>query len=173
MNIRQETEADFNAVCALIKAAFDTAADSEGNEQDYVDRIRAGGTYIPELALVAEQDGVIIGHVMLAGTTVDDGEQLHNHLVLAILSVAEAHRRLGVGAALLYVALDRARRRGRKAVFLAGDRHYYSRFGFVPVSRFDIRHKKELPAEMLDNIMARELELGALDDISGMVEFEL
>ena len=54
LNIRQENEGDFGAIYALVKKAFETAAMSQGDEQDYVDHIRSGDTYIPELSLVAE-----------------------------------------------------------------------------------------------------------------------
>ena len=170
MNIRQETDNDFGTIYALVKTAFKTAAMSQGDEQDYVDRIRSGDTYIPELSLVAEKDGLIVGHIMLAKTKVHDGDQAHDFLVLAILSVAEEHRQGGLGAALAYVALDRARRLGHKAIFLAGNRDYYSRFGFVPASHYSIRYKEDVPAELLDNIMAMELVPGSLDGISGVVD---
>ncbi len=41
MNIRQENEGDFGAIYALVKKAFETAAMSQGDEQDYVDHIRS------------------------------------------------------------------------------------------------------------------------------------
>jgi len=170
LNIRQEAKEDFGTIHALVKSAFETALMSQGDEQDYVDHIRAGDTYIPELSLIAEKDGLIVGHIMLATTKVHDGDKTHDFLVLAILSVAEQHRCSGLGTALVYVALDRARRMGYTAVFLAGNRDYYSRFGFVPASRFGIRYKEDVPADLLDNIMALELVPGALDGISGIVD---
>lgn len=173
MNIRQETEDDFAAIYTLIETAFKTAAVCDGDEQDYSVSLRAGDTYIPEFSLVAEKDGRIIGHIMLTKTTVRDGSHHHDFLLLAILSVAEDCRREGVGSALVSVALDRAKRAGHQAIFLAGDHTYYSRFGFVPASRFNIRHQQNLPAEMLNNIMAQELEPHALESISGTIDFQL
>ncbi|MDR1358497.1 MAG: N-acetyltransferase [Coriobacteriales bacterium] len=170
MNIRQETEGDFGEVYALIKTAFETAAISDGDEQEYYARIRRSDTCIPELSLVAEQDGRIIGHIMLARTLVRSKTGEHEFLVLAILSVAEERRRSGVGSALARAALDRATRLGHRAVFLAGDHRYYGRFGFVPASEYSIRYKEDVPREMLDNIMALELTPGSLDGIKGVVD---
>lgn len=54
MRIRQEREEEFPAIYDLVKVAFQTAKVSSGDEQNFVLRLRAGGNYIPELALVAE-----------------------------------------------------------------------------------------------------------------------
>ncbi|MDR1088490.1 MAG: N-acetyltransferase [Coriobacteriales bacterium] len=170
MNIRQETEGDFGEVYALIKTAFETAAVSDGDEQEYYARIRRSDACIPELSLVAEQDGRIIGHIMLARTFVHSEAAEHAFLVLAILSVAEDYRRSGVGSALARAALERATRLGYRAVFLAGDHRYYGRFGFVPASTYGIRYKEDVPKEMIDNIVALELRPGSLDGIEGVVD---
>ena len=65
MIIRQETEKDFKEIYNLVKIAFETAKVSNSKEQDYVSELRAGKNYIPELALVAEQEDRIIAHIML------------------------------------------------------------------------------------------------------------
>ena len=64
MTIRQATPEDFDAIYSLVKTAFQTAKVSDGGEQDFVLKLRKG-SYIPELELVAEEDGVLIGHIML------------------------------------------------------------------------------------------------------------
>ena len=51
-----------------MKLAFETAHVSNGEEQDFVNQLRAEGNYIPRLALVAEEDGKLIGHIMLTRT---------------------------------------------------------------------------------------------------------
>jgi predicted N-acetyltransferase YhbS len=66
--------------------------------------------------------------------------------------------------------LARAKYLGHTAVFLAGDHNYYGRFGFVPASKFDIRYKKDMPPELIDNIMAMELTPGSLKGIEGIVD---
>ena len=60
MTIRQATPEDFDAIYSLVKTAFQTAKVSDGDEQDFVLKLRKG-RYIPELELVAEEDGVLIG----------------------------------------------------------------------------------------------------------------
>ena len=63
MTIRQAKPEDFDAIYSLVKTAFQTAKVSDGDEQDFVLKLRKGH-YIPELELVAEEDGVLIGHIM-------------------------------------------------------------------------------------------------------------
>ena len=69
-SIRPETPADFAEIHALVKTAFEPAKVSNGDEQNFVDRLRAGPTYSAELALVAVEDGEIVGHVMLTTTAI-------------------------------------------------------------------------------------------------------
>ncbi|WP_439711746.1 GNAT family N-acetyltransferase [Eubacterium callanderi] len=65
MVIRQETEKDYDEVYAVVKAAFERAEHSDGNEQDLVAALRKGGAFVPELSLVAQKDGRIVGHILL------------------------------------------------------------------------------------------------------------
>jgi putative acetyltransferase len=73
MIIRQETERDFPILYDFVKTAFRTAKVSNGREQELVNRLRSGRGYIPELALLAEKDGILIGQFMLTGLRIDTG----------------------------------------------------------------------------------------------------
>ena len=68
MLIRRERPEEFSRIYDLVKIAFQTAKVTNGKEQDFVNQLRAGDNYIPELALVAEEDGKLIGHIMLTKT---------------------------------------------------------------------------------------------------------
>jgi putative acetyltransferase len=59
--IRPERPGDENAIRAVETAAF-----GRDDEAKIVDDLRAGGEYIPELSLVVEEQGAIVGHVMLS-----------------------------------------------------------------------------------------------------------
>lgn len=80
---------------------------------------------------VAELDGEVVGWVLLGAI---DGEPC-----IGQLSVAVAHGRRGIGAALLEKALDDARARGARSVVLNTQRDvpwnapWYTRFGFEVV----------------------------------------
>jgi putative acetyltransferase len=170
LTIREEKENDYPIIYRLIKAAFETANVKDGDEQDFAERLRRESGYIPELALVAEQNGELIGHIMLTKTYVDMSEGRFEGLLLAPVSVLLEHRNQGVGSRLIMESMNRARDRGFTAVFLAGDRNYYSRFGFVPARLFGIYFPEELPVDLIDNIMACELFPNALVNVSGALD---
>lgn len=169
MLIRPETPADFPALYQFIKTAFETARVSDGTEQDFADKLRAGANYVPQLALVSEEDGQITGHVMLTKTkiqTPDGNGQIA--LILAPLSVLQAKRGKGLGALLVREAFKRARALGYGACFLAGDPAYYGRFGFEAMSRFGLTCKQDIPSRYA---LACELLPGALKNAAGTVDF--
>lgn len=166
MNIRPEQERDFKDIYELVKKAFESAKVSNGDEQNFVDRLRAGSAYVPELALVAEENGRLIGHIMLTEWPLWQGDESRTMLLLAPLAVALEKRGAGIGAALVSEALNRARSKWYEAVFLVGDPAYYSRFGFKSVSEFEIRPSLDIP---LQYVQVFELIPGALGDQAGAV----
>ena len=54
MIIRQENSSEYPIIYDLVKVAFQTAKISNGNEQDYVDKLLVRGNYIPQLEFLAE-----------------------------------------------------------------------------------------------------------------------
>lgn len=168
MLLRQEQEADFPAIYDLVKTAFQTAKVSNGDEQNFVARLRAGGNYIPELALVAEAEGMLIGHIMLTRTSFATASGPQPLLLLGPLAVVLERRGLGLGGRLVQAALNRAQARGHKAVILVGDPAYYSRLGFKPAISFGISNTDRIPDE---NVLACELIPGALQDMPGEISF--
>lgn len=83
MFIRQEEAKDYKSIYSVVKAAFDSAEQSDGTEPDLVNALRKSDAFIPELSLVAEIDGKIVGHILFTKASVEN----HTVLVLAPLSV--------------------------------------------------------------------------------------
>lgn len=165
--ISQEKEDDFNQIYNLVKVAFQTAKVSNGKEQDFVNQLRSSDNYIPELALVAEEKNVLIGHIMLTKSYINNDEYKAETLLLAPISVALEYRNKGVGSKLINKSFQLAKLLGYKSVVLVGDPAYYSRFGFKKSVDFGIRHLHGIPEE---NVLAYELVPGALDGISGTID---
>lgn len=133
MLIRPERRDDHAALGELLRECF------PGEPVDaLVDVLRGGPTYLPDLALVAQDDDRLAGFVLLTTVTVeargDDGyEARPEALCLAPLAVHPAMSGRGVARALVAEALARAASRGlERHVVLEGDPALYSRFGFVP-----------------------------------------
>jgi len=166
--IRPEEASDFPEIYHLVETAFESAPHADGDEQDYVQKLRDSPNYLPELALVAEREGELIGHIMLTRLDVETANGRQETLLLSPLSVASPHRSHGVGAALVRESLSRAVALKHRAVLVVGDPEYYSRFGFRCSREFGIGN---LTGFEDINVMARELKEGALENLSGSVAF--
>jgi putative acetyltransferase len=116
--IRDEKPSDWKAVHQVISSAF-----GQPIEAELVEKLRTSGDSV--LALVAEDDSQIVGHVLLSKM-----EGPFPALALAPVSVIPDKQRTGIGSALIQNAVDRARSAGWAAIFVLGDPSYYERFGF-------------------------------------------
>lgn len=169
MIIRRERPEEFTQIYDLVKTAFETANVSNGDEQNFVNRLRAGSNYIPELALVAEEDGQLIGHIMLTNTVIS-GDVEFPILLLGPIAVVLEQRKRGVGTRLIEESFKVARELGHESVILVGDPAYYHRFGFRTAANFGIRNTNGIPD---DYVMACELRLDALGGVDGAITFEV
>lgn len=119
VEIRDECARDWKAVYQAVASAFGQVAEAE-----LITKLRAAGDGV--IALVAEEDGQIVGHVLLSRMGAP-----FRALALAPVSVIPAKQRSGIGSALVNEAVVRARREGWAAIFVLGEPSYYERFGFA------------------------------------------
>lgn len=166
MKIRQAGPQDYEAIYQLVKTAFETAHVSDGTEQDFVLALRAGDTFLPQLEFVAEQEGRLIGHVMMTRQQVQTQNGPMTGVLVAPLCVALPYRDRGVGQALMHHAMQGAVAEGYTTAFLLGDPGYYGRFGFRRSDAFGIKNTADLPDEV---VLACALTPGALDGLRGEV----
>ncbi len=145
MLIRPETPADYAAVYAFIQKAFETARVSNGEEQSFVEQLRQSPRYLPDLALLAEQNGRIAAYIMLTRLMLAS-PRLVKGLLLAPLAVEEELRRRGLGAKMVQTALQKAKQQGYEAVCLVGDPGYYGRFGFSRLDSLSASCNRQIPA---------------------------
>lgn len=164
--IRPEQENEYLEIYNMVEAAFRTAQVSNGKEQDFVTQLRTSGNYIAPLALVAEEAGKIIGHIMFTKTYIVSGESKTETLFIAPLSVVLEYRNQGVGSLLVKEGLKLAKKLGYKSVFLVGNPLYYQRFGFRASIEFGIKNNYGIPDE---NVLAAELVTDALAGIGGAI----
>lgn len=133
LEIRTESVTDHGAIRDVVVAAF--RSDAEG---DLVESIRASPEYVPELALVAAVDGLVVGHVMVSRARLRNDRGERQMVMLSPLAVAPDHQRHGIGGALVGAVLERTDERGEPIVVLEGDPRYYGRFGFEHSELFGI-----------------------------------
>lgn len=154
MNIRDEGLADHGAIHYLLRQAF-----GRESEAILVKSLRRDGDIVG--ALVAEQDGRIVGYAVLSRLISPDGS-----LALGPVSALPGHQRQGVGTALIQASIAQAGTAGWEAIFVLGEPDYYERFGF----RSETAIGFETP-HPIQYFMALELKKGALLARYGPVDY--
>jgi predicted N-acetyltransferase YhbS len=150
MFIRKEETKDYETVYSVVKRAFDSADHADGNEHDLVNALRVSDAFIPELSLVAEIDGKIVGHIMFTKAKVVN----ETVLALAPLSILPEYQKQGIGTALIKEGHKIAKELGYTYSIVLGSENYYSRVGYLPAVDFGIRPSFDVPSE---NFMAYRL----------------
>ena len=168
ISIRQEKEKDYEVSEKIVERAFKNAEHTDHKEHLLVAKLRKSDAFIPELSLVAEFDGEIVGHIMLTKLLIENEESKYDSLALAPVSVLPEHQNKGIGSKLISKSLKIAKEIGFKSVIVLGHDKYYPRFGFKPASTWGIKAPFDVPNEVF---MALELENGNLEDNSGTVVY--
>lgn len=166
--IRQENENDYKNIYDLVKKAFETAKVSDGDEQEFVNELRNSNNYIKELSLLAEDNGKLVGHIMLTKKDINTKCGKVESLLLAPLCVAMEYRDKGVGSKLVNESFKLARKMGYKSVMLLGDPNYYKRFGFRKSIDFGIKNLNNIEEQY---VQVCELVSGSLNKVSGTIKF--
>ena len=125
--IRDQTDADFDAVHELVIAAFKTMPYAAGTEQFIMDALWKTGA--ATVALVAEDRGEIVGQAAFS-TVLVGGRDVGWH-GCGPVSVLPERQKQGIGSALMRAGLERLRAFGSKGCVLVGHPDYYRRFGFA------------------------------------------
>ncbi len=168
VSIRPEQPADYPTIFHLVEWAFRDLAFSDQNEQYLVDRLRHTPGYVPELALVAEHQGAIVGHILLTEVVLRTTKGDITLLTLAPVSVSPPYQKQGFGSQLIEAAHRQARAMGYPAVALIGHPAYYPRFGYQPAAKYGITLPFDVPEEAA---MVLELYPGSLSGIAGHLLF--
>jgi putative acetyltransferase len=157
--IRREQPGDEAGVRVVGEAAF-----GRSDEAKLVDRLRHEGAVLA--SFVAQQERVIVGHVLFSRTLIDAAHDPVLSVALAPLAVLPVNQRRGVGSQLIRFGLDWLRTRGERSVLVLGHPQYYLRFGFSTA-----RARLLTTPFPAGAFMALELVPGALDGIRGAVRY--
>jgi putative acetyltransferase len=128
--IRNEIDADVDAISEVTAAAFKTLEISNHTEQFIIEALRADSALT--VSLIAEVDGHVVGHVAFSPVTISDGTQ--NWYGLGPVSVLPEHQRKGIGKSLILEGLSRLKGLNAKGCCLVGNPNYYRKLGFKNVS---------------------------------------
>ena len=167
--IRRETPADYDAVEHLTREAFWNVYRPGCTEHYVVHVLRKDPAFVPELDLVMERNGQLIGHVMYmrAKIAADDGRELPV-MTFGPISIHPDFQRRGLGKRLLDESMERARELGAGALCIEGNIAFYGKSGFVVAGTRGIRYHGEPEQEMVPYFLMKELRPGFLDGVTGV-----
>ena len=154
IKVRAETADDFNAIDVVNLSAFQGEAEAQ-----LVGNLRKSPVFIPDLSLVAELNGRIVGHVVLSKVQLKTDAGESEILALGPMSVVPSQSHRGIGSELIDAAVARARPLCYTAIVVAGHPDYYLRFGFKPAAEWGVTCNLSIPT---DALTAMELVDGAL-----------
>ncbi|MGC1210250.1 MAG: N-acetyltransferase [Micromonospora sp.] len=130
LRLRPEDPADEGPVAGVLAAAFARPDVATPPEVGLVEELRHSAAWIPELAMVAEYGGEVVGYALLTRVHVQSDDHSAPALALGPVAVAPHRQRIGHGTAVVQAALDAATELGERLVVVLGDPAFYRRFGF-------------------------------------------
>jgi putative acetyltransferase len=139
VSIRHEKPEDIPLVYSVLEKTFKRDAEAK-----LTDKLRE--TCNDCLALVANDNGTIVGHIMFTPV-----------------------QRQGIGAQLIKYGLQFLQEKGCPFVIVLGHPDYYPRFGFQPASRFNIKSQWEDVPD--DAFMILVMDDNAMLNVSGIATF--
>lgn len=161
VNIRNEREADYQAVENLIRRSFYNRYMPGCVEHYLARRMRGHEDFIPELDFVLELDGQIVGNVMYTKAKLTDEQGTEKEiLTFGPLSIDPEYQRRGYSRLLLEYSFEKAKKMGYDVIVILGSPANYVGRGFVSCKKYRVcAEGGRYPAAML----VKELVPGALD----------
>ena len=127
---RQETNRDISAIRTVNYSAFMNhphhTSGAEPTEHLIVDRLREARAL--SLSLVAERNGVIVGHLGVSPVKINGNDM--NWFGIAPVAVLPNFQQQSIGSQLINKSIELTKQQGAAGLVLLGDPAYYHRFGF-------------------------------------------
>ena len=167
--IRREMPTDYAAVEHLTREAFWNVYRPGCLEHYVVHVLRRDPEFVPELDLVMEQGGALIGHVLYMRSKIvaDDGREIPM-MTFGPISIRPDLQRQGLGKYLLDCSMERAGELGAGALCIEGSIGFYGKSGFVVAGTKGIRYHGEPEQEIVPYVLLKELRPGFLDGVTGV-----
>ena len=167
--IRMERKEEQREVENLVREAFWNVYRPGCMEHYVLHQLRNDPAFVPELNLVMEKDGWLIGQNMFMRAIIcaDDGRQIPI-MTMGPISIIPEYQRKGYGKLLLDTSIQKAVQLGCGALCFEGNIHFYGKSGFTYASTFGIRYHG-LPADAdASFFLCRELIPGYLHGVTGV-----
>ncbi|MBR6079155.1 MAG: N-acetyltransferase [Treponema sp.] len=164
--IRVEEKKDWDIVENLTRESFWNVYHPGCTEHYVLHCYRSNPDFIPELSLVMELDGKIIGHVMYskAEVSLDDGKKFPVW-TFGPISIHPDYKRRGYGLKLLNYSIEKAKSMGIAFLCMEGNINFYRHAGFDFASKHKIHYHCEPKDSEVPYFLAQELIDGYMDGI--------
>lgn len=159
--IRNETPADYRKVEHLIREAFWNQNLPGCDEHYLLHKMRDHEDFIPQLDLVLEQDGELVGSIVYTkATLVDEQGQKKEVLTFGPVGILPQYQRKGLGKQLMEASFARAAHMGWDTVVIFGNPENYIPRGFKSCKKYNVCLA---PGVFPTALLVKELKPGALD----------
>lgn len=136
-----------------------------------VEEIRSKKYYMPELELImVNEHDEVIGYAMFSRFHIE-GKYENELLLLSPVAVKTELQRQHISKDLLEYGFEKARKLGFKAILVEGNPRNYNPRGFQPSYKHGIEAGPNIHLPHPDCLMVKELEDGALEHMSGLVDY--
>lgn len=184
LTIRPEDEKDFEEIDKLVIRSFTEGTDySDGLDVvALIKEIRDGQYYIPELSLVAEINGKIVGHFMFSHFPLSTTAKIADYdrsikktetVMLAPVSVNADYFRQDVGSTMIKLGIEKVKKNDYKGIQVEGNPAFYNTLGFITSSNYNIYPTCGWPMQDPNCMMYQETYSGSLKGISGYVIYDM
>lgn len=169
--IRLETKSNYSEVENLTREAFWNVYRPGCLEHYVLHCYRDRADFVPELDLVMEKGGKIIGHVMYARSEIkaDDG-RIIPMMTFGPISIAPEYQGKGYGTILLRYSMEKAKKLGAGVLAIEGKIGFYGKSGFVVASTRGIHYCAEPRENEVPYFLIKELDDGFLNGITGIYQ---
>lgn len=163
--IRLENPCDYRTVETITREAFWNLSVPGCDEHYYVHVMRSHADFIPELDLVLEVDGKIIGNVMYTKCKLTDeiGEE-KPILSFGPVCILPEYQRKGYGKALLEHSFEKALELGYDTIVIFGNPDNYVARGFKSCKKYNVCLAGNVYPTAL---LVKELRTGVLSGKNG------
>ena len=157
----------------LVQAVFTESENVESGKlvRGLVEEIRAKKHYVPELELIMiNENDEVIGYVMFSRFHIE-GKYEDELLLLTPVAVKTELQRQHISKELIEYGFLKAKEMGYKVVIVEGNPQNYNSRGFVTSADYGITAASSVGLPAPECLMVKELAEGALEEISGSLEY--
>lgn len=166
--IRVEKESDFRNVENLVRESFWNVYRPGCTEHFVLHKMRNDSGFIPELSLIMEENGNLIGQSVFYKTSIKDEKSGIPFEILSLgpICISPDYKRKGYGKKLLDFAFDKAKKLGFGASCFEGNFDFYGKCGCKIASTKNLHYEGVEDSEA-GFFLCKELEPGFLENKSG------